>query len=386
MKLPLNRKAFVAAALLVCGAVLAFLLRSSESAAEAAKGPLPEPTTPRLEGRHVRYSEDFARREGLSLVPVREAELTPTFQATGVVTYDARRVASVGARIAGRVHELHAIEGEPVKAGQLLAELESVELGKAQAEVLKARAREQVALLDAARERSLADAKISPARDAEHARANAEALTAERVAAEKAVEAMGGTAGGEMGVLRLKSPIAGRVVETKIHAGATVEPSDELFLVADVSRVWVELNVFEQDLPGVSEGDAVDLHLPSAKTARLLGTIAHVGEVVAADTRAARVRVELDNTERLLRPGQSVVATIHASGRKATHLLMPRAAVTRIDGRSTVFVQVGPGQVEPREVTLGAEDSEHVAVARGLSPGDKVVVGGVLALKSELFR
>ena len=102
-----------------------------------------------------------------------------------------------------------------------MVELESVELGRAQAEVMKVRAREKVARLDEERERRLADAKVSSERDAQFARANAEALTAERVAAEKGVEALGGTVEGELGVLRLRSPLTGRIVESKVKRGET---------------------------------------------------------------------------------------------------------------------------------------------------------------------
>lgn len=369
--------------LLIVGLVLA---RRGGEVAPVSSGEVATRGTPYLDGEYIRFSSDFAAREGVAFAPAAEELLTPALQVTGAVTYDARRVAAIGARIAGRVHTLTKVEGEDVKAGELIAELESVELGKAQAEVMKVRAREKVARLDEERERRLADAKVSPERDAQFASANAEALTAERVAAEKAVEALGGSVDGPLGLLRLRSPLSGRIVESHVKRGETVEPADTLFVVADLSEVWVELAVFERDLPAVREGDEVELHLPSARSVRLTGRIAHISEVIDAKTRSAHVRVEVENAQKLLRPGLSVLGVIHASGPRESFLLVPRTAVTRIDGKPTVFVQVGEGVVEPRQVDTGAEDADQVAILKGLKSGEKVVVAGVLALKAEVFR
>lgn len=374
----------IGAALLTALVAFVFLRKGADPAATTtevvARG------TPYLDGEYIRFSSEFAQRERVTFAPATEELLTPALQVTGAVTYDARRVAAIGARISGRVRTLAKVEGEDVKGGEVMAELESVELGKAQAEVMKVRAREKVARLDEERERRLADAKVSPERDAQFAKANAEALTAERVAAEKAVEALGGTVDGELGVLRLRSPLTGRIVESKVKRGETVEPSDTLFVVADLTKVWVELSVFERDLPAVRENDEVEVRIPSARQFVIKGRIAHVSEVIDPETRSAHVRVEVDNSERLLRPGLSVLGVIHASGPRESRLTVPRAAVTRIDGKPTVFVAVGEGVVEPRQVELGPEDTDSIAVVKGVKAGDKVVSGGILALKAEVFR
>lgn len=380
-----NARRWLSAGALLAVAVLAFALARRGHDTPATIADPAERGTPWLEGDVIHYPESFARREQLAFAPAEERVLTPSLAVTGRVTYDARRVAAVGARIQGRVQQVLHVEGETVKAGEPMAEVESAELGRAQAEVLKVRAREKVAKADAERERTLADAHISPERDAEHAAASANALEAERIAAEKSVEALGGTVNGPLGVLRLKSPLAGRVVEAHVKRGQTVEPRDTLFVVADLSRVWVELTVFERDLAAVREGDEVDVRVPSARGVVHKGIIAHVPEVIDEAKRAAEVRVELDN-DGSLRPGLAVTATIHASGPRDSRLTVPRDAVTRVDGKPTVFVQAGDGRVQPRQVELGPEDAKHVAVDSGLEAGEQVVVHGVLALKAEVFR
>lgn len=370
-------------AVVVGGALLA--MRSNDPAASGPQAPT-ERVTPWLEGGFIHFPAAFGTREKIQFTAARETELTPSLYVTGSVTWDARRVAALGARIQGRLRSLNKVEGEAVVAGEVVAELESVELGRAQAEVLKVRAREQVAKLDAERERKLADAKVSAERDAQFALANAEALAAERVAAEKAVEALGGTVAGELGILKLKSPLAGRVVEVKTRRGETVEPSDTVMLVADLSKVWVEMTVFERDLPAVREGDAVDIKLPGDRTASLHGKVVHVSQSLDPETRAGHVRVELENKDGHLRVGQSVTGTVHASGPRDRRLTVPKQAVTRIDGTPTVFVKVSETAVEPRNIKVGAEDADDVAVLEGLKEGEAVVTSGVLALKAEVFR
>lgn len=382
----LSRVILVSAVALVVGAGAAIFFAGRVAGPPAGAPAAVERNTPWLDGKRIRYGETFAAREGLSSVPVRKAVLTPTLQATGVVTWDARRVAAVGARIDGRVRALNFVEGQEVKAGEVLAELESAELGRAQADVFKSRAREQVAKADAVRERTLADAKVAPERDAQFAEATARAATAEREAAERTVEALGGRPEGELGVLRLRAPTAGRVVEVRARRGETVGSKDTLFVVADTERVWVELAVFERDLPAVRLGDEVELRLPADRAHPRSGKVSYVAESIDAERRNAIVRIELDNPERIFKKGLSVLGTIHASGPREERLAVPKAAVTRVDGRPTVFVNVEKNAVEPRSVELGPEDADEVAVLSGLAEGEAVVTGGVLALKSEIFR
>ena len=384
---PMNAKQkrwlYAGGAVLVA-ALLVLALRAAFKPEPVAAAP--ERVTPWLEGGVIHYPAPFAAREKITFAPAEDSELTPNLYVTGEVTLDARRVSALGARIEGRLRTLHKFEGEEVSAGEVVAELESVELGRAQAEVLKARAHEDVARADAERERKLADAKVSAERDAQYAEAALKAATAERIATEKAVEALGGTLGGELGVLKLRSPIAGHVVELKSRRGETVSPTDTVMVVADLSKVWVELTVFERDVPGVREGDQVDLKLPADKGHTFTGTVQHVSDIIDPETRSAHVRVEMDNTERRLRAGLSVTAVIHTSGPRDTRLTIPRTAVTRVDGKPTVFVAAGPNAVEPRELKLGPEDADSVAVLEGVKPGEQVVVSGVLALKAEVFR
>jgi membrane fusion protein, heavy metal efflux system len=371
----------VAGAMLLLAVVVVLLRRSS--AVPAA--PVATPAVV-MEANRIRFTEEFATRHHVGSATAEETELAPTIQVMGTVRYDVRKFAAIGARSAGRVRRVLKIAGDTVKPGDILADIESMELGKAQASAESLRARELAAKTNLQREQQLAEAKVTAKREAEAAKAEFDALRAERLSAERAVSAMGSKIGAELGVLALRTPIAGRVLTAKASRGLTVEPSDTLFEVADLSTVWVELMVFERDLDRIREGDAVEIMPASATHTPVRGTLALVGQVIDPETRSATVRVEIDNRQGLLRPGQSTSARIHSRGPAQRVLSVPKSALTFVDSKPTVLVLASPGLVEPRAVELGPDDGERVSIRQGLRTGERVITDGLFALKSEIYR
>ncbi len=340
---------------------------------------------PKFDGHVIRYSKPFAERVGLVFAKAEKALLSPTVSVTGTVAFDPERVAAIGARVPGRVRRVLKFPGDPVKIGEKLAEIESAELGQAQASLVSAKAHASAASVNEKRETQLAEAKVSSARDAELARATADVAKAELSASEQRVRALGGI-GGDMGIFVPVSPIAGKVVESRVSIGQSVDPSATLFKVADLSIVWIELAVFERDLPHVHVGDTVEIS-PQINTSVVLnGKVAHVGEVIEVETRSTDVRIVVDNKEGALRPGQSIIARIRTVNSGGTSLLLPKDALTTVDGKATVFVASEDNVVEPRAVTIGAQDGQRVEVLTGITADDRIAIGGVFALKSEIFR
>ena len=372
----------------VVGGVLsvALVVLVAKRMADKPVGPAVHAPAVLMEGAQIRFSEEFAGRHHITSVKAADGDLSPTIQVMGTVRYDVRKFAAVGARSAGRVRRVFRIMGDQVRPGDILADIESVDLGKAQATAESLRAREFAAQSNLEREQQLAEAKVTAMREAETAKAEHQALRAERRAAEKSVAALGATLDSEVGIMKLRSPIAGRVILSKASQGQTVEPSDTLFEVADLSTVWVELMVFEGDLDRIRKGDAVVI-LPAAhQGVPVQGILAHVSDLIDPATRSATVRVEVDNRQGWLRPGQSVSARIQSRGPAEHVLIIPKAGLTFVDGKPTVLLMVGPGLVEPRAVDLGPDDGEKVSIRKGLRPGDSVITEGLFALKSEIFR
>jgi membrane fusion protein, heavy metal efflux system len=375
--------AWILAAILavVVVAAMAWQRSSRPAAAPGARD------VPWLEGSGVRFSPEFAKRAALKTTRAEVGEIVPTVTVTGTVRFDPKLVAAIGARINGRVRKIFKVPGDKVKAGDALAELESAELGRVQSGALMAQAHAKAAIANEKRERGLADAKVSSERDAELAHAQADSARAELHAAQQAVQALGGGGmQGELGVLLLRSPIEGKIVESNIYRGQSLEPSYTAFRVADLSRLWVELAVYEREVSSVRAGDVVDLVPQADRTAVEHGTVAYVGDVIDLETRSAAIRIEFDNSKGLLRPGQSVMARIHTQAPASHVLFIPMTAVTRVDGNPTVFVSLGETKVEPRKVELGLTDGTRVQIVSGLTAGDLVISEGVFAVKSELFR
>jgi cobalt-zinc-cadmium efflux system membrane fusion protein len=377
---------------LIIGAAIAVGLvvwnnsRNGSEVQEPIASDKPARDVPYLDGQWIRYSAGFAERNKLTFIAAENGSLSPVVHLTGTVEFDPDRVAAIGARIGGRVRSVLKIEGDRIKSGDVLAEIESAELGAAQAALISARAHHFAALANERREKELANAKISSNREAEVAAAAEASARAELQAAEGRVRAMGGTPNGEPGILQLRSPIEGRVVARHLLRGQFVEPTLTAFKVADLSRVFVELAVFERDVTTIHSGDKVEFTVPGTGHKEVTGRVSYVGDEIDLQTKTAPVRVIVENSPVPLRPGQSVMATIHTSARAEPTLLLPRDSVTSVDGRWTVFVAHDETSVEPRAIELGRQDGDRVEIAKGLKEGERVVSNGVFALKSEIFR
>lgn len=364
-------------------AVVAFAVRGGRAGAEPA---VAKPDVPHAEGSSIVFSPAFRERAGIRTTPARRAELIPELRLVGTVTFDPERVSAVGTRIRGLVSRLLKIEGDTVKEGDPLAEIQSAELGEAQASVAMIEAHRKAAESNAARERDLSARRLSTARESEVAEAALAEQSALLAAARQKVSALGGAASGQLGTYVLRAPLSGTLVERHVSAGQSVEGNLVAFRVADLDHLWIELAVFERGLDAVRKGDAVEIR-PLADPERIIsGTVAHVGDALDPTSRSAPVRVKVDNTGRKLRPGQAVTASVRASGPARTALVVPAAAVTYVDGAPTVFVVQGDDRVVPTRVALGAQSGQAQEITQGLTEGALVVSEGVFALKSELYR
>lgn len=378
-----------ALALLVTGSAFA---RQQLATPEASHPPSPphevQRDVPRVTSGTIRYSPEYAARIGLTTEVAQDRSIAPVTEVTGEVDLSPAHVAAVGARIFGRVTSVLVTPGDAVHEGQALARLESADLGRAQARLLSARAQETFAESDHHRKHLLVDEGLAAHRSIEVAQNQLTAAEAERRAAEQTVRAMGGSSrsSARLGRFVLRSPIDGDVIDVSVSRGQAIEPSHTAFRIADLDHLWLELAVFESDLDNVAVGDDVVVRPSGDASTRVQGVVEHVGAVIDPSTRAATVRISIDDPSRQLRVGQAVAAQIVSRGSAVTGLSVPHGAVVLVDGRPTVFVVPADGEAVPRAVTLGVRGTDHVQIVEGLGAGERVAVGGVFALKSELFR
>jgi cobalt-zinc-cadmium efflux system membrane fusion protein len=335
----------------------------------------------------------------VTLTRVRESRLAGDIQLTGSVSYDADHFAMVGPLVAGRVARLDTQVGARVRRGQVLAEIESVDVGQARAELISAGARLGAATSNLKRERELAEKKISSSREREVAEAQWAIERAAVRAARERLRAIGlsdtdiqavetrdedAPTGGRVPI---RSPIEGTIIERLVTLGEAVQSASDAFKVADLRRVWVQLDLYEKDLARVRVSLPVEIRTDAYPGEIFQGRVAYVAPVIDEATRTAKVRVEIDNRQDKLHIGQLVSAKL--SGRAqvgdAAVLVIPRSAVQRLDGKPLVFVKVAAG-FERAFVELGAAGDDWIEVRRGLAKDQEIAADGGFLLKSELLR
>ena len=181
----------------------------------------------------------------------------------------------------------------------------------------------------------------------------------------------------------VRSLISGTVIEKHVTLGEFVRDDSDIYVVADLSTVWVHVAIYARDVNQVRRGQRVTI-ATVGEGPKGEGVIDYVGPVVGEATRAATARVVLGNGAERWRPGTFVTARI-VTAEQPAKVAVPEAAIQRLEGRECVFVEDGDGFVS-RPIAIGATDGEWVEIRSGLEPGERIVVRGSFILKSELQK
>ena len=302
------------------------------------------------------------------------------------IQFNPDQVAHVSSLVSGQIQAVEVAVGDSVAPDQPMIELNSVELGQARAELSRARSMLDVAEQNRERQERLRAEGISSERSYLEAELAYEQAQAERDAASSRLRVFG-VRGGSGPSLTLQSPIGGVVVERHATRGENVSPDETLLVVADVSSVWVIGRVYEQQIAGVTPGMRATLTLSAYPGREWSGRVDFVGMALDEGTRTLPIRVELQNPDGALRPGLFGTLALSSDTTARSSALVPLDAVQDIDGVPVVFVEGDhAGEYVATRVALGPQDATRVEVEDGLTPGQRVVVEGAFALKSELLR
>lgn len=343
----------------------------------------------------VALTAEAKKQNRIEAVTVQRTRLARDVEVVGSVGFADDHYAEVGPLIAGRVVSIGVRVGDQIKKGQILAELESAEVGQAQATYLTARAVSLAAQTNLRRERELAERKVSSERERELAEAAAITEQAQLTAATQRLRALGlrqsdisQISDARAGRVSLISPIDGTVIRREVSLGQAVQPASDAFKVADLNHLWVLLDLFEKDLPYVHKGQHAVIRTEVYPGRSFPARVALVGSVIDEKTRTAPVRIEFDNSEGVFRPGQFVTATLQGDSAGAANavLAVPRKAVITVEGKPLVFVEETGGAFSRRAVELGPSGGTLVEVRGGIGEGERVAADGVFLLKSELLR
>jgi Cu(I)/Ag(I) efflux system membrane fusion protein len=182
--------------------------------------------------------------------------------------------------------------------------------------------------------------------------------------------------------IHIHTPAEGIVMNIGAREGQYVTPATEIYMIADLRKVWVYANIYEYELPWVKEGDSVDMQLVGIPGRVYKGHLAYIYPYAESKTRTIKVRLVFDNPDLLLKPNMFADLTIHA-GKQAESVVIPSEAVIRSGSRNQVFVVRGPGKFEPRLVKLGLESNGKVTVLEGVKVGEEVVTSAQFLIDSE---
>ena len=324
------------------------------------------------EAQPVTLAPEAARRIGVTYATVTRGSLPRTVRTVGFVTFDETRLTTVNPKIEGWVERLYVdFTGAPVRAGEPLMDVYSPALVTAQEELLLAKR-----LLEEAGEPG-----TNSSRNAEELLAAARRrLTYWDIPVEEiqAIEDRGSVSK----TITLRAPASGIVMEKNVVVGARIMPGMNLYRIADLSRVWVEAEVYEKDLSLLQEGQHGMLSFEAYPGEGFHGSVTYIYPTISHSTRTGRVRLELENPGLRIKPGMYAEVELHGPALEET-LLVPRSAVLETGERSVVFHRMADGQLHPMEVVTGLSSGDQVQVLSGLREGHVVVSSATFLIDAE---
>lgn len=310
-------------------------------------------------------------------------EQRPSFselKVNGVVAPDVSRTASVVSLSGGRVIEIRARLGDEVKKGQVLLRINSQDVSQAFSDYQKAKTSEELNRLQLERAQSLYAKGAIAKKDLEAAEQTEDSSKIDVATSLDHLRLLGADPDHPSPIVDLRAPASGTIVAQNVAGGngvRSLDASPDLFDIADLSRVWVLCDVYENNLSQVRLGDFADLRLNSFPDRRLRGRIGNISRMLDPATHTAKVRLELDNPGGLMRAGMFGIVTFRSQSEQL-RLVVPAKAVLRLHDKDWVFRAEGGRRFRRIEIQAGrVSDDGFEEVLTGLAPGDKIVANAL---------
>jgi len=373
-------------------AVLMLSVACSRSKLEEVKSE--EPARPT---NLVQMELEAQKHVDMKVAPVAVTQLTEYLQVTGTVQPVDSRVSQVRPLARGRLEDIAVTVGDRVRKGQTLARYDNMEAGElasvhASAQAELARLKVQLSALgrQTERNRSLSEIGAAPRKDYEMSLAEQQGVEQNIRAQESVLSGIaarlrrfGITPGDARGALTaaLQAPFDGVITKVNAAPGKVIEPADELFTIVDLSQVWVQAEVYEKDLGRIRVGQPASITVDTYPGERFTGRITYIADFLDPQTRTARVRCDVPNSDTRLKLDMFASVQLPTTfSRRA--MAVPQGALQQLDGKTVVFVRKNPTAFEVRTVKTGNIVLNQTEILEGLKPGEMIVVQGAFHLKS----
>jgi cobalt-zinc-cadmium efflux system membrane fusion protein len=346
---------------------------------------------PEIDPYLVELSADLQKK--VTLMKVGQADIREVLRIPGSIQVDEQRMAKIGAPVTGRITDIDAVLGQHVKQGQALATLNSTEL--AQNQLVYIKALQQIDLQSKAVERAkvLLEADVISKAEVQRRESELSAAKADLNAASDQLQVLGMTSQGVAKLLKtsqmhsfstVTARISGTVISRKINLGQVVQPADELFIVADLSKVYAVAEVPERQIDLIEKGQEVDILIPSINEKPIKGKLVYVSDIVNPETRTVMVRSELSNLKREIKPDMLVSMLVQS--KPIAKLSVPVKSIVRQNDKNYVFVQISANKYRMREVEVGDDFNGMLAITSGVEESEIIVTDGAFHLNNERKR
>jgi cobalt-zinc-cadmium efflux system membrane fusion protein len=354
----------------------------------------------------LRVSAGQQKEWGIVMGSVSIQDISMTFELPGVLTVNQNRTAQISSFVQGKVVSYSVDLGDRVKKGQALVTINSPEFAQAQADFLQARAKYLLSQKEYERAKMLRTEKAIEEKEYLRREAEYEKLATEYGALGSALHSYGITheqidelikkcklvedqeykceiADPNLPIL---SPISGSVIFRDVVKGEHVDPQKILYTVSDLDTLWAVLDAYEKDIPSIQKESHVRITSSVYPGRFFRGKIDYISDLIDEKLRTIKIRVEVDNSEKLLKPNMYILGSIENRLEGKNSLVIPEEAIQSLDGEKIVFIP-GEGDIfSVRHVEAGKKVGEKRIIVKGLKDGEKIVVKGAFYLKAELSK
>ena len=325
----------------------------------------------------VRISD--ASRAYLSIEEILPQPANTTINAPARIEFRIKAESMVSAIVAGRVSKINVQVGDHVKAGTVLATLDSPEVAQMRADVARTQAELQRAEDKVKRQELMRQKGVGLEVERVEATIQLKQAKTDYARSSQILKILGDTANNQS--IMLRAPVDGVILRIGAESGAAVEAGTMLFEIGEPNNLRAVADVFEADLPFVRTGATAQLRIASVPTP-LTGKVTSVSGAIQTDLRRASVFIDLDKTNVPIKSGMFAKATIQAFD--TPQIVLPATAVLIKDGKQyVVYVQNKDGSFVSRNVTIGTSHEGMVSILDGINEGDKVVTSGALLLDAQ---